>query len=224
MLIPFLDGAPHGCVATASADVATPVGAGGHYRFVLSRNNANPFTDGASERFLELVDHTDVNDPNAMPVSTTQHYLNLTNQNGANGAGSAHVLFTGQKSRRRGCKHHRVGRIAFGHVRRHPHHHRKPVRAAAPARTGIARRAVMSTETGQERGAAPPASRPASCGPVIVTPSSCSSRRTPSWAPGAGTPRGLSLPNHYRAAPMSRAADRTRTLVVGSTHSVWTVH
>jgi len=69
VLIPFLDGAPHGCVKTASADVATPVGAGGHYLFVLSRNNANPFTDGASERFMELVDHTDVNDPNAMPVS-----------------------------------------------------------------------------------------------------------------------------------------------------------
>ncbi len=97
--IPAADALTHGCVATASADMAYggPSGVENQYWFVLSRNNANPLTNTGSERMLELVDNTTVNDPDSKPVSTTQHFTGLTKTNGANGGGSHTFYFLGRK-------------------------------------------------------------------------------------------------------------------------------
>ncbi|MQA28966.1 MAG: hypothetical protein GEU82_03875 [Luteitalea sp.] len=88
--VPAGDGAAHGCVATASADMAH-AGAEGlvsQYRFVLARNDANPVTNGGSERILELVNNAGVNDANSEPVSTTLRFTNIRNNNGLNGSGT----------------------------------------------------------------------------------------------------------------------------------------
>ncbi|TPW16957.1 MAG: hypothetical protein FD130_843 [Halothiobacillaceae bacterium] len=76
--IPAADALTHGCVATASADMAYggPSGVENQYWFVLSRNNANPLTNTGSERMLELVDNK---------------------TNGANGGGSHTFYFLGRK-------------------------------------------------------------------------------------------------------------------------------
>jgi hypothetical protein len=97
--IPGADVAVHGCVATASADMQN-VGGGeaeNQYRFVLSRNNTNPTTNGGSERLLELVDNSGNDDPDSKPVSTTLHFTGLTNDNGASGAGAHTFYFLGRK-------------------------------------------------------------------------------------------------------------------------------
>jgi hypothetical protein len=97
--IPLADGAAHGCVATASADVYNPGPAGveNQYRFVLTRNNTNPVTNAGSERLLELVDNEGVNDPDYAAVATTQHFTGLTNDTGPNGTGSHTFYFLGRK-------------------------------------------------------------------------------------------------------------------------------
>jgi hypothetical protein len=93
------DTASHSCVATASADVAAPgpQGAENQYRFALSRNDSNPLTNTGSERRLELVDNSGVNDPNFKPVATNQHFTGLTRTNGTNGTGSHTFYFLGRK-------------------------------------------------------------------------------------------------------------------------------
>ena len=67
------------------------------YRFVLTRNNSNPVTNTGSERILELINNSGVNDPNSKPVATTQHFTGLTNTNGTNGTGSHTFYFLGRK-------------------------------------------------------------------------------------------------------------------------------
>ena len=97
--IPGGDGAVHGCVATASADMESggAVGVENQYRFVLSRNNTNPTTNGGSERLLELVDNDGADHPDFKPVSTTVTSTGLTNDNGANGTGAHTFYFLGRK-------------------------------------------------------------------------------------------------------------------------------
>jgi hypothetical protein len=99
VIIPADDAARHGCVATASADMkqAGAVGVENQYRFVLTRNNTDPATDSGSERTLELVDNDGVNDPNSKPVSTTQNFTGLTNNNGVDGTGTHTFYFLGRK-------------------------------------------------------------------------------------------------------------------------------
>jgi len=91
--------APHGCVATASADVSNPGPAGteNQYRFTITRNDTNPVTNGSAERILEMVDNSGVDDPDSKPVSTVQHFTGLTNTNGLNGTGSHTFRFLGRK-------------------------------------------------------------------------------------------------------------------------------
>jgi hypothetical protein len=97
--IPAGDLSSHGCVATASADMnhGGPEGVESQYRFVLSRNNTNPTTNGGSERIVELVNNASVNDPNSKPVATTQHFTGVTNDNGLNGTGTHTFYFLGRK-------------------------------------------------------------------------------------------------------------------------------
>ena len=97
--IPATDLLSHSCVAVASADVASPGPAGveNQYRFALSRNDANPATNTGSERTLELMDNSTVNDPDRKPVATNQHYTGLTRTNGTNGTGSHTFYFLGRK-------------------------------------------------------------------------------------------------------------------------------
>lgn len=99
VIIPALDTKSHGCVATASADMdqTGDVGVENQYRFVLTRNNTNPATDSGSERMLELVNNSGVNDPNSKPVSTTQHFTGLRNNNGVDGIGRHTFYFLGRK-------------------------------------------------------------------------------------------------------------------------------
>jgi len=98
--IPGSDAGAHGCVATASADVRNLGGGGGienQYRFVLTRNNTNPFTNTGSERLVDVVDNDGLNDPDYASVATTQHFTGLTNDNGANGTGAHTFYFLGRK-------------------------------------------------------------------------------------------------------------------------------
>jgi hypothetical protein len=101
--IPAGDAEAHGCVATASADMdfAGAANEEYQYRFVLTRNNTNPTTNGGSERLLELVDNDlpgdGPNDPDSKPVSTTLTFPGLRNNNGANGTGSHTFYFLGRK-------------------------------------------------------------------------------------------------------------------------------
>ena len=88
-------------MATASGDMDHPGGAAGvenQYLFVLTRNDANPFLNTGSERLLELVDNANINDPDSKPVSTTQHFTNLTRANGVNGTGQHVFRFLGRKA------------------------------------------------------------------------------------------------------------------------------
>ena len=103
VIIPADDAARHGCVATASADMALAgaVGVENQYRFVLTRNNTNPVIDSGSERTLELVDNDDVNDANSKPVSTTQTFTGLTNNNGVETTGTHTFYFLGRRFKRR---------------------------------------------------------------------------------------------------------------------------
>ena len=93
------DGSSHGCVATASADVDSPgpTGQENKYRFVLSRVDTNPPTDGGSERIVELVDNEGADDPDSKSVATTRSFTGLTNDNGANGTGAHTFYLLGRK-------------------------------------------------------------------------------------------------------------------------------
>jgi hypothetical protein len=93
------DNSAHGCIAVASADMdhAGAQGLVSQYRFVLSRNNTNPVTNGGSERILELVNNDSVNDPDSEPVSTTLRFTSLTNDNGLNGSGAHTFYLLGRK-------------------------------------------------------------------------------------------------------------------------------
>lgn len=97
--IPAGDTKVHGCTVVASADMDFngPAGVENQYLFVLSRNNSNPVTNTGSERMLELVDNSTVNDPDVKPVSTTDFYTNVRNNNGVNGTGSHTFYFLGRK-------------------------------------------------------------------------------------------------------------------------------
>jgi hypothetical protein len=97
--IPGGDGAAHGCVANASADVENPGPAGveNQYRFVVTRNNTNPATNSSSERIVEVVDNDGVDDPDSKSVSTMMAFTGLTNDNGASGSGAHTFYFLGRK-------------------------------------------------------------------------------------------------------------------------------
>jgi hypothetical protein len=97
--VTITDAGSHGCVATASADVSTPGPAGveNQYLFVLTRNTTTPAVNTGSERQLELVDNSGVNDPNSKPVSTTLHFTGLTSTNGTAGTGLHTFRLLGKK-------------------------------------------------------------------------------------------------------------------------------
>jgi hypothetical protein len=99
VVIPAGDGA-HACVATASADIAATspvVNVENKYRFVLTRNDNNPFTNNGSERTAELVDNDGVNDPDTVLVATTRHFLGVRDDNGVNGTGTHTFRLLGRK-------------------------------------------------------------------------------------------------------------------------------
>ncbi|HEV8711767.1 MAG TPA: hypothetical protein VGX03_02940 [Candidatus Binatia bacterium] len=89
----------HQCVAIASADVGSPGPAGveNQYRFVLTRNDSSPPTNTGSERTLELVDNSGVDDPDSKPVSTNLTFTGLTSTNGVNGTSTHTFRFLGRK-------------------------------------------------------------------------------------------------------------------------------
>lgn len=97
--IPAGDTQTHGCVASASADMDHNGASGieNQYLFVLARNNSNPVTNTGSERMLEVVDNSGVDDPDSKPVSTTDYYTNIRHNNGTNGSGSHTFYFLGRK-------------------------------------------------------------------------------------------------------------------------------
>jgi hypothetical protein len=98
VVIPAGDGA-HACVATASADVAAnspDLDVENKYRFVLSRNDNNPFTNTGSERTVELVDNNGVNDPDTKPVATTRHFAGIRDDNGVAGTATHTFYFLGR--------------------------------------------------------------------------------------------------------------------------------
>ncbi|MEE9346533.1 MAG: hypothetical protein V3U88_13080 [Methylococcales bacterium] len=94
-----LDLATHTCVVTASADMDHDgaQGVNNRYRFVVTSNNSNPFTNSASERILELVDNPNVDDSNALPVSTNRTFFSIRANNGINGTGTHRFRFLGRK-------------------------------------------------------------------------------------------------------------------------------
>lgn len=97
--IPSNDGASHGCVVSASADMENRGGGiENKYRFVITHNDDSPDTDTGSERILELADNSGVDDPDSKPVSTTRHFTGLTNDNGINGGGGHTFYFLGRKA------------------------------------------------------------------------------------------------------------------------------
>lgn len=97
--VTITDAGSHGCVATASADVDTPGPADveNQYRFVLTRNTTAPAMNTGSERLLELVDNSGIQDPDSKPVRTTLHFIGLTSTNGTAGTGLHTFFFLGQK-------------------------------------------------------------------------------------------------------------------------------
>jgi hypothetical protein len=99
IVIPAGDGS-HDCVATASTDVTILNGdldEENQYLFVLTRNDANPTTNGGSERTLALIDNTGVDDPNTKPVATTRPFFNIRDDNGIAGGGTHTFYFLGRK-------------------------------------------------------------------------------------------------------------------------------
>ena len=91
--IPTSDGAVHGCVATASADVENPGPASreNQYRFALSLDDGSPPAGTGSERMLELVDNPGAfDDPDSKPVGTTQVFR-------INAQGTHTFYFVGRK-------------------------------------------------------------------------------------------------------------------------------
>lgn len=99
IVIPAGDTQTHGCVANASADMDYDGAAGieNQYLFVLARNNSNPVANTGSERMLEVVNNSGVDDPDSKPVSTTDYYTNIRNNNGTNGSGTHTFYFLGRK-------------------------------------------------------------------------------------------------------------------------------
>jgi hypothetical protein len=96
--IPSTNLSTYSCVANASADVDHngTVGVEQKYRFTIERNNSNPTTDGGSERTVETIDNTGVDDPDTHVVATTRHFTGLTRTNGTNGTGQHTFYFLGR--------------------------------------------------------------------------------------------------------------------------------
>jgi hypothetical protein len=70
----------HHCVATASADVANPMGftVDNKFVFALSLDNSQPLNNHGSERTIDFDDNDTIDDTGRLEVSSTFFFANIT--------------------------------------------------------------------------------------------------------------------------------------------------